>query len=168
MPPEPKISTPETGISIGIAILLDIISIIPFLNVIVALVGFISIELYCMMRGVKAVGRGFAFIEFIPFVSVFPGITLRMIRIVHYDHTQGQGFLGALNPVSAISTVAGTGLLISPKGITSSSETSRRKGDVTEENPSPRKPSLNPQVNTSSQVANTATKKVPAQKRIAA
>ncbi len=93
--------------------ILDLISIIPILNIITAIIATGSIQLYYFIKGVPGWYASLAgdIIEYIPALSALPGITLGVIATILIDRATatklGQTALKAAGPAAKVAQMAG-------------------------------------------------------------
>jgi hypothetical protein len=84
--PQPKISTPEAILLIFFAIIADLISLIPFINILSAIVTFFITQFYFRMKGLKTgVNMVMQLLEFIPILSVLPMATVGVVAVIVID-----------------------------------------------------------------------------------
>ncbi len=100
---EPKISTPEAILWIILAVIADLLSIIPVVNWIVWIIMVPATWLYFKMKGVQskyaAIG---SIIEVIPVISALPGYTVEMIVAIYMDRHPNSKLAKVANAASAV------------------------------------------------------------------
>jgi hypothetical protein len=112
--PQPKISAPEAYLLLAFAVILDLISIIPLINELTAVVATAGYQLYYFLKGVRGyAGLATNIIEFFPALSALPGITAGVGIVILIDRATatklGQTALKATGPAQKFVTLKGGG-----------------------------------------------------------
>ena len=112
MKPEPKISLTEAYLLIVFAIIADLLSIVPLLNDIVAVIFTFGSQIYYFMKGVNGIaGIAAEIIEFIPVLSILPGTLLGVVLVILIDRAAatklGQTALKTAGPAGKLAISGG-------------------------------------------------------------
>ena len=87
---ERRLSIIDSIILVTIALFFDLLSIIPFLNIITSAISTFSFQVYFYLKGVKKAQYSLIgnLVEFIPILSILPAVTLGVVVTIVIDRNR--------------------------------------------------------------------------------